>query len=89
MTSGAYWITCAWFLLPRKSLRAAYANSLKGMPIMPSLALDQPEGSLDHRALLRDALTGLDQLPFAVLSFGNNHWTAPPWNNWKLASARR
>jgi hypothetical protein len=63
----------AGILLPRKSLRAAYANSLKGMPIMPSLKLDQPEGSLDHRALLRDALTALDQLPFACAQF----WKQP------------
>jgi hypothetical protein len=32
-------------------------------------ALDQPEGSLDRRALLREALTALDQLPSACAQF--------------------
>jgi hypothetical protein len=32
-------------------------------------ALDQPEGSLDRRAMLRDTLTALDQLPSACAQF--------------------
>jgi hypothetical protein len=32
-------------------------------------ALDQPEASLDRRAMLRDALTALDQLPSACAQF--------------------
>lgn len=32
-------------------------------------ALDQPEVSVDHRALLRDTLTALDQLPSACAQF--------------------
>lgn len=32
-------------------------------------ALDQPEGSLDHRAMLRDTLTALNQLPSACAQF--------------------
>jgi len=32
-------------------------------------ALDQPEGSLDRRAMLRDTLTALDRLPTACAEF--------------------
>jgi hypothetical protein len=32
-------------------------------------ALDQPEGSLDRRAMLRDTLTALDQLPSPCAQF--------------------
>jgi hypothetical protein len=32
-------------------------------------ALDQPEGSLDRRAMLRDTLTALDQLPSSCAQF--------------------
>ena len=51
--------------------RASYGNSLKGMPIMQKLfwALDQAEGSLDRRAMLRDTLTALEQLPSACDRF--------------------
>lgn len=52
--------------------------------------LDQPEGSLDRRAMLRDTLTALDQLPSACARFGNNYPPVPilPWNNWNAPSAR-
>jgi hypothetical protein len=41
------------------------------MPIMQEAlwALDRLEGSLDRRAMLRDALTALDQLPSACAQF--------------------
>ena len=34
-------------------------------------ALDQPEGSLDRRALLRDTFTALDQLPLVYCPTNN------------------
>ena len=49
---------CLWQLLERD---ADYAEALG--------ALDQPEGSLDRRALLRDTLTALEQLPLACAQF--------------------
>ena len=54
-------------------------------------ALDQLEGSLDRRAMLRDTLTALDQLPSACAQFRKQlpARAHPPWNNWKAASARR
>ena len=61
----------AWIFLPMKSPRASlrqlferdadYAEAL--------WALDQVEGSLDRRAMLRDTLTALDQLPSACAQF--------------------
>ena len=52
-------------------------------------ALDQVEGRLDRRAMLRDTLTALDQLPSACAQF-RKHLPARailPWNNWNAASA--
>ena len=54
-------------------------------------ALDQVEGSWDRRTLLRDTLNALDQLPSATARFRKQLPSVPipPWNFWKLASARR
>jgi len=53
-------------------------------------ALDQAEGSLDRRAMLRDTLTALTKCRWRAPSFGNNYRLAPilPWNNWNAPSAR-
>ena len=54
-------------------------------------ALDQPEGSLDRRAMLRHALTALDHLPSACAQFRKQlparahptleHWNSPSARN--------
>jgi hypothetical protein len=48
-------------------------------------ALDQPPASLDLRAMLRDTLTALDQLPEACARFRTHLPRAhmPFWPNWK------
>src|SRR5881396_332866 len=53
-------------------------------------ALDQSAGSLDRRAMLRDTLTALDQLPTACAQFRKSYRHVPisPWSDWKRASAR-
>jgi hypothetical protein len=53
-------------------------------------ALDQPDGSLDRRAMLRDTLTALDQLPTACAQFRKQLPAVPirSCNNCKAASSR-
>jgi hypothetical protein len=53
-------------------------------------ALDQPEGSLDRRAMLRHALTALDHLPSACAQFRKQlpARAHPTLEHWNLPSAR-
>ena len=54
-------------------------------------ALDQVEGSLDRRTMLRDTLNAWTNCRQPPPDFENNCRPVPipPWNFWKLASARR
>jgi len=66
---SAPWTAC---IFPQwKSRRTSYGNCLKQMLIMQKLfwALDQPAGRVDRRAMLRDTLHALDQLPTACAQF--------------------
>jgi hypothetical protein len=53
-------------------------------------ALDQPPGALDVKAMLRDTLAALEQLPEACARFRKTFPTAliPLWPDWKLPFVR-
>jgi hypothetical protein len=53
-------------------------------------ALDQPTGSLDRTAMLRDTLAALNQLPPAVARFRKNSRRVlnPFWPNWNRVCGR-
>src|ERR1019366_3970573 len=61
----------AWIFLPMKSPRASLRQLFERDADYAEArwALDQVEGSLDRRAMLRDTLTALDQLPSACAQF--------------------
>ena len=53
--------------IPQRLLRQLF--ELDGDLAEALWALDQPEGSLDRRAMLRDTITALDQLPSECAQF--------------------
>ena len=74
--------------IPQRLLRQLF--ELDGDLAEALWALDQPEGRLDQRVMLRDTFTALDQLPSACAQFRKQRQPVPipAWNNWKAASAR-
>jgi hypothetical protein len=82
----------AWISPQRRSRRASLRQLLeKDADYAEALwALDQPEGSLDRRAMLRHALTALDHLPSECAQFRKQlpARAHPTLEHWNLPSAR-